>query len=479
MKQPRHLLALSIAAIISVSAQAQSPQQLADDAADAYSYGDYEEASQLYQALNAQEPSYDTQYNLAVCYYKLGQYTQAEALFKALHDEDPDDDNVTLNLAFTEEKLNKDSSAQARYEWLANAAISDSIALVASKRIAAFNTEQRPQAVTKNTASSDDKMWMINATLSYGNDDNVISFVDETIVNDANEAQTVARAVTGAQNFTEFTFTPIWYSSDDFQNNWVIDSTIFKSDYADASDYNIDVISVGVRKNFGFDRANTVYTSLRMDRSTVGGEGYLSTTTLEVGNRYKPNKNIAIKYGARFQQGDALSDRFSAFGGDTIRLFIDGSRRFNKHRLKLRLQMDDENRGMRGNFDIAQDISHYSTIRTGLTATWHYDANTWGTKLQYQIRESDFSGQYVRFARLAEGESCTTATTAVSTDIADYCATSSNRKDTRHMWSFSASKDLNEKWYVEGELRQLDNSSTVDDLSFDNTTMTLTLGLQL
>lgn len=321
---------------------------------------------------------------------------------------------------------------------------------------------------------NDAKHWAINTTLSYGNDDNVISFIDESETNPlTGETSNATTSEAGSQGFTEFSLTPMWFSSGDFKNNWIVDATVFSSQYDDADDYNLQVLALGARKNTALNTSNTLTLGIRADHSQVGEEDYLQSLYYEAFNRYKNRNGFSLKYGARLQQSQALDDQFEPFEGTTTRLYSELVQRVDKHRLSLRLQADDEKKGTRGDANFNEDVSYFSVNRIALRGSWTYLGESWRSRVSYEYRDSNFKDDYISFLADSATSGC-----GPLQQLQTICSVDS-RSDTRNNLSISLSKDLNDNWYIEGEWRQIDNSSSIERFSYDNQVVTFTVGWQI
>lgn len=414
-------------------------------AEQAFTSQQYKTALSLYQAIDSSLNNFSVNYNIGVCYYKLEQWEKAVSVFSKLLKTNPESEIVEYNLALSEYKIGHLKSAQTRFEWLYETAESDELALLAIKKYQEINTAlgYNPKQITKNR---DVKHWRFNAALGFGTDNNVISIVEDI-------------PTTESDTFTELSLNPSWTSSSDINNSWIIDGLYFQSKYSDQSEYNIDVTAIGVRKYTQLNSSNRLFASLRLDKSTVGGDDYLSSTHLSLGGRYKNQNGFTVRYGLHRKSSDEGSDIYEPYAGTTQRYYLNLYKNINKHRFGIGFNIIDDNRNNSiGDTLEREDTRIYSADRQTLNFDYQYFANSWSMKAFYTIRSSDFTNENIYFSD--------------GFDLPERIT----RKGTRKTLGILLSKDINKHVFLDAELRQTDNESNIENFSFDQQLLSVTLG---
>lgn len=440
-------LALGLLLALSTPSWAASHSlEILEQAKQAFRQGQFETALTLYSQAQQRAPSSSIQYNLAVCHYKLKQWPQAEALFQQLYDEDPTHEKAQLNLALTQTKQGKYAQALEHLDWLSLAAESDRIADIAYKNyklLAAQATQRPPEQQPPETSTSGD--WSFSASLGYGTDDNVFSIVEET-------------PTTIDDNFWETNLSAIWYSSQDYDNLWSVELSYYASKYDEASDYDVDVISVGVKRNVGLTDNQRLSFSLVLDETTIDGEGYMRAYDFQAANRHKLTGTDTLKYGIRVKKSDELDPRHYGLAGLSSRLFSYYSKSLGDHtlRLRYRLDIDDKNDSTGRETDSgASTFTSQSASRHTYQGIWDYDTTHWATRAYIQYKTSEYDDPNI-----------------LSDDTVILRSDDKTQLGVQIAYLFNDEVDLEFEWL------KTDNSSTIDSYSYEQTMMTLTLTWQ-
>lgn len=455
---PAYLLIL-LYLLVPISAHAdtdKSAEYISEKAQQAFAQKNYHSALTLYEKLARIDNDESVQFNIGVCLYKLGQWDEAASVFLTLYENDNSDELSLFNLALTEEKRNKLNTAKEYYDIIFISSESDALALIASERSAkiesvlgSHSNSERIYIEKKNAnPANNGKRWFVYASLNYGSDDNVVSFVDDSVQ-------------TGSDYFHELVISPTWYSSSDLNNSWIINGSYFQSNYTEQNDYDVDVAALSIRKNISINRQNRVHAALQVDKSAVGGVEYLQSTSLNLGGRYLNQRGLRIRYGLRFKNSTESKDRFSAFAGDSLRGQISLHQSINKHRFGLSFSQERDDKNDRvGDTSLEEDTLIFSANRSTLVADWLYGANTWSLKAYYNIRESRFSDENISFLN----------DTLLPERV--------TRSDSRTLYGLSYSKTLNEFFSFDAELQNIDNGSNIESYDYNQQTISAGISVQ-
>ncbi|WP_096086964.1 tetratricopeptide repeat protein [Agaribacterium haliotis] len=403
-------------------------------AQQAFNAKQYQQALDLYQSIETTELNNSTLFNIAICHYKLGQWQKAYRAFSELNKQEQNDELVQLNLALTQYKLGEQQQALAQLDWLYQTAESDNISMLAYQHL-------------KKLDQAKNKHWFVSASVGTGIDDNVISVVD-------------AVASSQSDTFTELSLNPSWFSSEDFDNNWVLDASYYNNRYREVSDYDIRIVAAGIRKNFSLIKANRSFVAARLDQSEVGDDDYMQSTFFDLGNRYKNSSGLRLDYGLRWQKMQELSSLYKPFAGNSNRFYGKLTQTLGAHHFALQAQFDNDNRNDSGNKQLGQDFISYSALRWGIKADWRYKYKRWSSKLFYQWRTSEYKDANVYWQenrRLPERIV---------------------REDTRAVFGLQISLDLPHNYYADLEWRNTNNDSNIDDYSYKQQLINASLGFQ-
>lgn len=417
------------------------------EAKRAFDNSDYDKASSLYSKLNAEKPTYLTRYNLAVCYYKLKNWRAAQALFDELALENPNDEWVEINLALTLAKLGDTSEALDRLSALADFAESDYVATLAYSNYKKISQQILPEGASqlhegKRKAAP---AIMLGASLGLGVDSNVVSVVDEA-------------AEAGSDVFSELTATAAWYSSPDFNNNFILDANAYSSKYTSVAGYNVDVVSLGARKHYEALDGVRLDAAVRLDQSSVGGQSYMRTLNMEVGSKLTLATGGTLQFGARHQTASELADEYEPYAGTNVRAYGGWLYRSGAQRWKLKYQWDDDSKNDGGGAETdAGNLTYtsYSARRHSLVASYLYEFDRWCIEPSLQFRKSDYKDAHVYSD--------------------DYTII---RGDTRRVAGIVVSRTLSDHWAVELDIQNVNNRSNIDTYGFSQNLFLLTLAWQ-
>ncbi|MFT6551350.1 MAG: tetratricopeptide (TPR) repeat protein [Zhongshania marina] len=424
------LLASFCLSAASLSEEGTPEVALSNQAAEIFASGDYRQALVLYRQIDKSAPSVGTTYNLAVCYYKLKDWRRAKSLFTKLHEQNPSSELVRLNLALTEAKLGNLTSAQNHLYVLASASESDAIAMLAYRNYLKIETQIEGQ-VFPSVISADG--WLLNGRLAYGSNDNIVTLRDDT-------------ASQASDNFTEASFSAARYSSPDFDRNWAFDVGVYSSRFGQASDYDVDVASLGLLKHLSPAQNQRLQLGLRVDQSAVGGEAYLFSSGLELANEHRLSKVSRLKYGARYSRAVERRREFQVYAGDTVRLYFQLLKRFERHRWELGYRYESEDKNDRQGEPMPLEtatFTSYSAVRHSIIAQWSYQYGDWRFVTKGRYRDSQYRDAHV----FGDGSS-------------------ELREDSRTSLEFNLVRRVSDDFSLEMSWESSKNSSSIEDYDY-------------
>lgn len=394
-----------------------------------FARGDYQAA--LAEFLNlerrlAQDTSSLTEaeltYNIAVCYYKLQQWQAANERFRQAHRQQADNPLVKYNLAVTEKKLGRNEQAHELFFELALEAEDKDLAALALQQYQLIDADST-RSKTTNKAR-----LIANAAVSFGTDDNVIDPAD--------------LSGSGADDtFVDTAVALRWLSDTKQDNAWVVDGIGYLSRYSDVSEYDIDTINLGLRKNFrnAFGRW---YLGSGVDRTWLGGDGFLNGLAAKAGTQIRLSEHAYWDLDYRFQYYSELSDEFEALSGHQHRIDLGYSRRHadnTQTKLRYRFELDD-----RDDADFGDAFTSYSAQRHTLSAGVSHRLDQWQLGLNASYRRSRHLDEhlFVDESRIRREDERL-------------------RLEASALWQFSPNWGLNIKWSL------TDNQSNIETYDYD------------
>ena len=423
-------------------------QELARQAKQDFKAGNYRQALNKYSRIDAKESTYTSRYNLAVCHYKLKNWQQAYSLFSGLHLQDPANEQIHLNLALSANRLGKDKEALDHFELLATIAESDVIAALAYQQLRQLTSSKQTLSIKQLKSSR----WILSAAIGAGSDDNVVSPVDDG-------------ASTQSDTFFEQNLYAGWYSSVDFNNSWFIDSVWYSSQYSEISEYDVGVFGAGVRKYFSLSNKHRLHIGVRVDQSSIGGNGYLNSVYFDLGTRHKLNRLDSLRFSIRLQDSEDRNELYQGLAGTSFRVSADYWKYTGHHRWRLRYRYDqDDKNDDSGTYTDDLDntfntFTSYSAARHSLHASWTYEKNNWRTQFFTSYRDSQYIDPHI---------------------FVDDTSNLLNilREDQKISTGLLLSRNLSRTWSLDFEFTNTDNRSTIDQYDYNQNIVSLTLSWQ-
>jgi tetratricopeptide (TPR) repeat protein len=390
-----------------------------EQASEAFSQGDYQQAAAIFSSLVETDSSAEVRYNLAICYFKLEQWGLAQQAFYELNQIDPEEDLVTYNLAITEKKLGNVDVARRHFQSLSVTARDSSIAQLASRQLL-----QLPKGSPGRRQSQ--SHWSAGVKTEAGSYDNLLSpsLEKNTGINDS--------LIESRAYFT-------WQSNQYTSDRWTLSGLLYKSQYNETKEYDADFVRLGLRKYTPWSKGY-VYLGLDLDSSELDGEGYLQNTALEAGfiQRFGERNYWGAKF--RHREVDSLSSEYEPFMGQNQILKIN-----MRQRLSDALSLDVHYQYSQDNRDDSEGLRNFrsfSPVRHSVGSSLNYQLSEWRFGLNLEYRDSDYQQEN------------------------RYTNREILRKDERLKTKMSVNWQLAQDWALSAEYHYMDNDSSIDTYNY-------------
>ncbi|BFM18011.1 hypothetical protein R50073_41940 [Maricurvus nonylphenolicus] len=433
MKRIINPLALLLSTALLACSCVVFAESLRTQADQSFSRGNYQDALEFYQqAYSANPGDWALQYNMAVCHVKLGNWAQAREDFMALNQQQPDNPLVVYNLAITEKKLGNVDLARDMFFDLSQGSEDESLALLASR-------QYRQLAGNEVSVGAGPSQWIASIDVSYGVDDNVID-------------SSTSESTEDKDSFLETLVTARWYQDGAHKkDSWYLEGTGLFSRYQSVSDYDMDLIILGVGKSNATDFGRWLV-GMRAETSQLGGEDYLQTLSLNLGLEGDFNHQSGWSVNLRRQDISSQSSDYDYLDGDNYRVDLAYLGKLdNGLRWKLRYRFDDDSRD---DLISGSDFYSYSVNRHGLMLQGIYLLDEWMFIGKLEHRISDYKDDHI-----IDG-------------VEDH------RQDSRDQFSLRAERRLSSNWIVSADYSYTSNSSSLSQYDYDRGVLMLGAGLQ-
>ncbi|MFK7731452.1 MAG: tetratricopeptide repeat protein, partial [Pseudomonadales bacterium] len=402
-------------------------KNLLDQANMLFSKGDYEQALREYSAIRESDtsaaPSESLRYNIAVCHYKMKQWQQARALFTQLHNERLSESRFTYSLAVVEKNLGNTERAAALFLEVSALGKDQTLAEAARKQYQLLQPSSKPFVKTRLS-----KPLNLSIELNAGNDNNVLEPSD--------------LSGTGrSDRFTEAIAMVSWHSDGTANKRWLIDGFGYSSRYDSVDEYDFDMLDIGLRKYSPTDFGRW-YWGVRSNATVLGGEGYLQSSSAQLGAQGWLEDSYKWKAGYQYKNHRSLNEQFDPFAGDAHRFDLEFAGSINDKqnwKLAYRYEFDD-----RDDLDLGDLFTSYSAQRHSLQAEWGLQRGHWRNKLSANYRSSD----YMDTNLMLDGNIV-------------------SRKDQRMKLSARSSWALFDDWTLSAEYSFTDNKSNIETYDYD------------
>jgi hypothetical protein len=355
-------------------------------------------------------------YNLGSSYYKIGNYAASKKYFTRVTDYPDQRALAEFNLGMI--ALKQDDTAQALSHFQYAQANSR------NKKIVDAST----QSILGLTGKS--KRWGVYFLANLGYDDNISVTPDNLALG------------------LDDTFWNVYASADfalhrERSSGWLVDAAYFNIDYTDSDNFDQDFYTVGLRNEQRFSNWETV-AHLKYGNSSFGGEDLQSVYKLDLlGTRpLTVNSKIILRY--RYDDFTSKNPLYDYLEGWRQRVQIRYLRNTVSNNQQVYYEGELNNRGEL----LASLYSYeYSPTRHTLGAKYtHKFTRKWYLTGDVSYRVSDFPA-----------------------------STTLDRDDTRWMLAAYLDYYIDQTLLVKGNVKYIDNESTVDIYTYDKTMISLGL----
>jgi tetratricopeptide (TPR) repeat protein len=368
----------------------QNYQQLLSQGHKLYQNPNYQLALNAYQQSFALKPLDSTLNNIAICHFKLQQWPQALAKFEELNNNQQGVALLEYYIAVIHKKLgNTEQAINGFYDL--QYADDDSIALLAAQQLEQISPLTR--ASTIDAVKIDKSLWrhMIDTQLGY----------DSNVTLPFDDAETLS--IEKSDRYFNFLANTSWLSSSDLSKAWLFDLTYFSSNYQEASDYDVSLLSLNGRKYFTPDawQGYKFYLGLSYDSINLAGNDYLKNRSLISGASYKLSASHKVLLEVVLKNVSEGSSDYAYLAGSANRIKLSWHQKVDYGYLNAGMifQQDDFNdkytyivtESRRRTRSEVDNFTSYSTNRVSFFASrfWHYGKWEFRTNAKYRISEYD------------------------------------------------------------------------------------------
>ena len=406
---------LLYSAIAMADAKVDYDQGVAD-----FRKGDYDAAIARFESARQQGmESAALFYNLGSAYYKTGQYAAARKYFTRVTEYPDKRALAEFNLGMI--ALKQDDKEQALVHFKYAEANSSSQKIV--------DASKQNIAILTGTA----RRWGVLLTAKYGYDDNISVTPDNIAVG------------------VDDTFYSVYASADvivqgERKQGWLLDAAYFTVDYSDSDSFDQDFYTVGLRNEHRFTKWDTI-AHLKYGSSTFGGDDLQSFYKLDVlgVTPLARNQKIILQY--RFDDFTSENSLYDYLEGWRQRAQIRYFRKTanSNQQLYYEGELND-----RGEFVTSTFSYDYSPTRHMLGGRYTYRfAGKWYLSADLSYRASDFPA-----------------------------SATLDRDDDRWLLDVFLDYWVGSSLQLKGNVKYIDNESTVDIYTYDRTVVSLGLSLQ-
>lgn len=398
-----------------------------------YQQKDYQKALVNYQYSYQQESLDSTLYNIAICQYKLKQWQPALTSFQQLQTSQPNSELIEYNIAVTQKKLGNTQEAEDIFQQLSLFAQDENIALLAEQQI---NPTFLNSTALKKTLNNSPSHWQSMLNVQVGNESNIVLPDDENFTEKSDQ-------------FIDYLFSTSWVSNQDLSNAWLAEFNYYGSKYSEASNYEVSMYSFSGRKFFTTNSLpkTRFYLGMAYESIDIAEQSYLDTTSLLLGAKYAFSTDQKLYIDFTYRDISEGSDRFDYLAGSSTRFKLTWKQYDDNGYWKIggKLYIDDKNDRYLEDEFISYSADRYSLF---LGRLWEY--KQWDFELQGEYRFSEYHDH-----NIYEGYSDTL------------------REDDKIGLFASLTYNISDSLYISGEYDYNDNSSTLEENDYDQTTASL------
>jgi tetratricopeptide (TPR) repeat protein len=415
----RFVLPVGYLLLYSVAAMADAKGDY-DQGVAYFKKGDYQAAIASFESARKQGMESEALfYNLGSAYYKTGQYSESGKYFTRVTEYPDKRALAEFNLGMIALKQNDNEQALVHFRYAEANSPSPKIVDASRQNI----------AILTGTA----RRWGALLTAKFGYDDNISVTPDNVAVG------------------VDDTFYSVYASADvivhgERKKGWLLDAAYFTVDYSDSDNFDQDFYTVGVRNEHRFTRWDTI-AHLKYGSSTFGGDDLQSFYKLDVlgVTPLARNQRIILQY--RFDDFTSENTLYDYLEGWRQRAQVRYYRNTATSNQQLYYEGELNNRG---EFVTSTVSYEYSPTRHMLGGRYtHRFTDKWYLSGDLSYRTSDFPA-----------------------------SATLDRDDDRWLLDVFLDYRIGSSLQLKGNVKYIDNVSTVDIYTYDRTVVSLGLSLQ-
>lgn len=355
-------------------------------------------------------------YNLGSSYYKIEDYAASKKYFTLVTDFPDQRALAEFNLGMIALKQDDTQQALSHFQYAQANSRNQKIVDASTQSIAAL--------------SGKSKRWGVYALANFGYDDNISVTPDNLALG------------------LDDTFWNVYASADfalhrDRKNAWLVDAAYFNIDYTDSDNFDQDFYTIGLRNEHRFSNWETI-AHLKYGNSTFGNEDLQSVYKLDLlGSRpLTANSKIILRY--RYDDFISENPVYDYLEGWRQRLQVMYLRNTVSNNQQVYYEGELNNRG-----ELITSLYSYDYSPT---------RHTLGVKHTHKFTRKWY------------------LTGDVSYRVSDFPASATlDRDDTRWMLAAYLDYYIDPTLIIKGNVKYIDNESTVDIYTYDKTMISLGL----
>jgi len=359
-------------------------------------------------ALKQGMDSVSLKYNLASSYYKVGRYEDAKKYFKLLRQTVEMRDIAEYHLGVIAIKEKDRALARRYFSSVVNSGKDENLVKLSNKHLLAL-------------VEKEDR-WKSKLSLNLGHDDNISSVSEDSVLGTAD-------------SFYELSASSNLLIEGRRKHGWLADVAVYGIEYSDIDANDQNVIALGVKRSMQFEGWDTS-AHLSVSDSSYGGDDLQTIGKLDFKGRKQVSKNEWINMRYRFE--DIKSDQaiYDYLEGWRQRASIEYQNLTKNNIRQLQYELELNSRG-----ELVTDIGAYDYSPTRHTVRGiytHLINKQWWLIGDVSYRFSDFEA-----------------------------SSTIDRDD--NQWRFALSTDyrFDKTFKLTAKYQYTDNSSTLDQYSYD------------
>ncbi|KMT65982.1 CDC27 family protein [Catenovulum maritimum] len=352
----------------SIKAETSGYKEILSQAHQAFNTKNYQSAYTLYEQSNQMKPLESTLYNMAVCQFKLKNWQQALALFNQL----TETDLIKYNIAVSYKKLGNIDLALVHFEDVYLTSEQEKLSQLAYQQIKLLKPDRKTAMPSSNLS------WQGSLNIGYGTDNNVLIPTEETYTD-------------ASDNYIE-TLANISLVSNS-KNLWFIDLTYFSSQYSEAEDYDVSLLSLTAKKYFTLAAQDSVryHVSASYDQLKLSGNPYLSNQKLALGAEFEISDKSDLDIELQLKNISEDNSAYYYLAGNSQKFIANYTYKVNNGNWKLGFRYDIDNKNDRQVLsDEGNTFTSYSASRSNVLLDRYWQIEQWHISLGVDYRTSQY-----------------------------------------------------------------------------------------